>query len=191
MNMPDPTPAQLPANVPVVETPDLILRGYRETDFEALAAFGASERSRFVGGPMDRWASWRALLAGMGHWVLRGYGMWMVEHRETGAVAGRVGVIFNESWDEPELGWHIFDGFEGQGYAYQACLAARDHAARHMGLDGVISYIAAENARSRRLAERLGCVHERDGTLLDQPCQVWRHPKLAETAAETKGQADD
>ena len=36
-------------------------------------------------------------------------------------VAGRVGMIFNlMRWDEPELGYmHIYDGFEGKGYAYQ------------------------------------------------------------------------
>lgn len=166
-----------PRHAPVVETPDLILRGYREEDFEAIAAFGASERARFVGGPLSRWDSWRALLAGIGHWMLRGYGMWVIEHRGTGQVAGRVGLIFNDGWDEPELGWHIFDGFEGRGYAYQACLAARAHAARAWGLNGVISYIAAENDRSLRLAHRLGCVHERDGMLLGRPCQIWRHPK--------------
>ena len=86
--------------IPVIETAELILRGYRESDFEAVAAFGASERARFVGGPHDRWSSWRAFLAGIGHWCLRGYGMWMVEHRASGRVAGRVGMILNDGWDE-------------------------------------------------------------------------------------------
>ncbi len=164
------------SHVPVVDTSDLILRGYREEDFEAFAAFGASERSRFVGGPQDRWCLWRAFLAGIGHWTLRGYGMWIVEHRDTGAVAGRVGMIFNDGWDEPELGWHIYDGFEGKGYAYQATVAARRYAAEHFDLNGLISYISAENTRSLALAERLGASFERDGELLGHPCQVWRHP---------------
>ena len=34
-----------PAGVPVIETPGLVLRGYREADFEAFATFAASERS--------------------------------------------------------------------------------------------------------------------------------------------------
>ncbi|RKF12899.1 N-acetyltransferase [Roseovarius spongiae] len=164
--------------IPVVETPDLLLRGYRESDFDAIADFGCSERARFVGGPHDRWACWRAFLAGMGHWVLRGYGMWVVEHRETGRVAGRVGMILNDGWHEPELGWHIFDGFEGQGYAYQAAYAARAYAARHQGLDGVISYIDAGNTRSLRLAERLGASFEREATLLGAPCRIYRHPTV-------------
>jgi len=166
-----------PPAIPVLETRDLILRGYRESDFPAFAAFAASERSRFVGGPQSRHDSWRSFMASIGHWALRGYGMWVIEHRDTGAMAGRVGVILNDGWHEPELGWHIYDGFEGRGLAYQACIAARTHAARHMGLDGVISYVSDKNERSLRLARRLNCTHERDAMLLGQPCQVWRHPK--------------
>lgn len=165
------------SHAPRVHTKDLILRGYREEDFEAFAAFGTSQRAAFVGGPHTRWDSWRAFMAGIGHWVLRGYGMWMVEHRETGHVAGRVGIICNEGWDEPELGYHIYDGFEGCGLAYQACLGARSYAARHMGLNGVISYIDPTNTRSVALAKRLGATHERDGVVLGKPCHVYRHPK--------------
>ena len=167
----------LPHTAPVVETQDLILRGYREDDFEAFAAFGASDRAQFVGGPQTRWDSWRAFLAGIGHWHLRGYGMWMVEHRETGGIAGRVGIINQDGWEEPELGWHIYEGFEGRGFAYQACVAARSYAASHFGMNGLVSHIDAANTRSVRLAERLGAAFERDSELLGKPCQVWRHPK--------------
>ncbi|NDW45267.1 GNAT family N-acetyltransferase [Ruegeria sp. PrR005] len=169
-------------SIPVIETENLILRGPRESDFEAFAAFGASERSRFVGGPFPRFRSWGGFLATYGHWALRGYGMWMVEERATGATAGRIGFIFNDGWDEPELGWHIFDGFEGKGYAYQAAHAARAHGAQHFGLDGVISYIDPANTRSLRLAERLGAQYERDGEVAGHPCQVWRHPQQGTAA---------
>ena len=165
-----------PPAIPVLETRDLILRGYRESDFPAFAAFAASERSRFVGGPQSRHDSWRSFMASIGHWALRGYGMWVIEHRDTGAMAGRVGVILNDGWHEPELGWHIYDGFEGRGFAYQACLAARAHAARHFGLNPLMSYIDAANDRSLRLARRLGCCFERDVEVVGQPCQLWRHP---------------
>lgn len=166
----------LPADIPVIETPELILRGYRESDFPSFAAFAASPRSRFVGGPQQRHASWRSFMAAIGHWALRGYGMWIVEHRATGDIAGRVGVIMNDGWDEPELAWHIYDGFEGRGLAHEACIAARTYAARNFGMPSLMSFIAPENARSLRLARRLGCRFERDAELLGKPCQIWRHP---------------
>lgn len=167
----------VPSAVPVIDTRDLILRGYLETDFQSFAAFASSDRSGFVGGPQGRHDSWRSFMASIGHWALRGYGMWVVEHRDSGQVAGRVGVILNDGWHEPELGWHIYDGFEGKGYAYQACLAARAYAARHYGLNPLMSYIDPRNERSLRLARRLGCSFERDVEVLGKPCQLWRHPK--------------
>lgn len=166
-----------PLNIPVIETDRLILRGPCEDDFEAFAEFGASDRSKFVGGPYTRHRSWGGFLATYGHWALRGYGMWMVQDRASGDTAGRIGMIFNDGWDEPELGWHIFDGFEGRGLAYEGAKAARDHAAAHQGLDGVISYIDPDNTRSVALAKRLGAFRESDGMVAGHPCHIYRHPK--------------
>ncbi len=167
------------AAIPMLETDRLILRGPRESDFEAFAAFGASERSKWVGGPYPRYRSWGGFLGMLGHWALRGYGFWMLQVKDSGDVAGRVGIAFHDGWDEPELGWHIFDGFEGKGLAHEAALAAREHAAHHQGLDGVISYIDPQNIRSLALADRLGAKFERDGELLGHPCRIYRHPTLA------------
>lgn len=164
-------------DIPVIETERLILRGPRESDFEAVAAFGASPRAKFIGGTDDRWENWRGFLAGIGHWALRGYGFWTLEERASGAPAGRVGIINHEMWPEPELGWHVFDDFEGRGYAYEAALAIRDHAWREMGLGPLISQIHPDNARSIALAERLGATFERESELLGQPCLIYRHPR--------------
>lgn len=168
---------RLAVEVPVVETERLILREPRMSDLDAVAGFMASDRAAFVGGPKDRQQSWRILLAGLGHWLARGYGYWTVQDRATGAVVGRVGVHFHAvDWPEPELGWHIFDGYEGKGYALEAARAARDAAARHMGLTRLISLIAPENARSRALAARLGAAVEGSVTLLGKPALIYRHP---------------
>jgi len=166
-------------HIPVVETGRLILRGPRETDFEPFAAFSASQRAKWVGGPYSRARGSGGFLNVYGHWALRGYGMWMLEHKDTGQTAGRVGMIYNDGWEEPELGWHNFDGFEGQGLAFEAAKAARSHAAQQQNLDEVISYIGPADTRSIALAGRLGAIHERDGVLLDHNVHVYRHPKDA------------
>ena len=162
-------------DIPRIETERLILRAPRESDFDAFASFGASDRAKWVGGPYSRARSWGGFLAMFGHWALRGYGFWMLETRADAGIAGRVGFARHDGWDEPELGWHIFEGFEGRGIAFEA---ARAHAARHLGLNGVISYIAHANTRSRALAERLGAHIEREAELLGKPCQIWRHPMI-------------
>lgn len=176
------TPAPISALIPVLRTERLILRAPQAGDMDVLAAFYASERAHFIGGPCDRFQTWTRLLSGLGHWALRGYGWWAVECRATGALAGRVGVGLHEGWDEPELGWHIYEGFEGRGYAFEAALAARRHARESWGMGPLISYIVAENHRSRALAERLGAVVEREGSVVGHPCLVYRHPALEAAA---------
>lgn len=168
--------------VPVLRTARLLLREPRLRDLDAVAGFMASPRAAFVGGPMTRFESWRNLLMVCGHWVLRGYGYWTIEEAATGRLVGRVGIHnHEEKWPGPELGWQVFQGFEGRGYAQEAALAARAQAAR-MGLGPLISLVAPGNLRSRRLAERMGARVEREIELLGKQVLLYRHP--AEEAPE-------
>lgn len=162
-------------DIPTLEAGEVTLRAVQESDLDPLAAFYATERSRFVGGPLPRVDAWRMIAGNLGHWALRGYGMWVIAVDQQ--PAGLCGFIFREGWDEPELGWQVWDGFEGRGLACQAAHAARAHGVRSFGLDGVISYIDPGNARSIRLAERLGAAFERETVFFDKPCHIYRHPK--------------
>lgn len=164
-----------PLPIPTLTTDRLTLRPPREDDFPAMLTFNDSPRSSFVGGGGDRQKVWRTHLANIGHWALRGYGLYSVDTREGGFI-GRVGVIYHDGWDEPELGWHLFDGFEGKGYAYEAALAARADYHARISPKPPISYIDVTNTRSQALAIRLGAVIER--TLNDDKGHdhVFRHP---------------
>ncbi|WP_282169935.1 GNAT family N-acetyltransferase [Ruegeria atlantica] len=174
--------------IPTVETKNLILRAPQKGDLPAMTTFFASDRSRMVGGPKTPLEAWRSLLGRFGHWAIMGYGGWHIVEKASGAFAGWTGIINAPGWDEPELGWVIFDGFEGKGIAFEAAMAARAYAAQHQGVNGPISYIAHENNRSRALAERLGATYEREGEVVGQRCQVWRHPKFefSDTALTTE-----
>ena len=168
-------------DIPVIETERLTLRAIRESDLDALTAFYEGERSHFVGGPLDRARCWQMIAGNLGHWLLRGYGMWVIETRDSGAAIGLVGFIYREGWSEPELGWQMWSG-EGKSYAHEAAAAARAHGAAQFGLDGVISYINPANVRSQALARRLGAAPESTHVLLGIEVDVWRHPKAEGTA---------
>ena len=167
--------------IPVLRTGRLVLREPRETDFAAMLAFNASPRAGFVGGAGPRQQVWRGLLANIGHWALRGYGFFSVD-TTAGDFIGRVGVIYHDGWDEPELAWHLFDGHEGQSYAHEAALAARADYHNRISDHPPISYIDVSNTRSEALARRLGAV--REVTRSDDKGQyhIYRHPALEVTA---------
>lgn len=160
-----------------LSTERLTIRMPRESDFPAVEAFMKSDRTQFIGGKVpDQFAAWRAFLGNFGHWALRGYGFFTVDETATGQPVGRIGLVNHVMWPEPEIGWHMFDGHEGKGFALEAALRIRDWAWTDLGLGPLISQIHPDNTRSRRLAERMGAVLERETTLLGNACLLYRHP---------------
>ena len=74
----------------------------------------------------------------VGHWSLRGYGLWAAEERSSGVLVGRIGFWNPEGWPGFELGWMLRRSFWGQGYATRrgadgsaVCLHAAGSAAGH------------------------------------------------------------
>jgi RimJ/RimL family protein N-acetyltransferase len=162
---------------PILETERLILRGPEPRDIPRHAAFYQTERSRFVGGPRAPGQSWRSFAAIVGQWWMQGFGFWVVTAKGDDTALGCVGCWFPGDWPEHEFGWFMFEG-EGRGYAFEAVQAARACAYGRFGWTGAVSYIHPDNARSIRLAERLGCV--RDDTArrpeTHEHVLVYRHP---------------
>lgn len=164
-------------DIPTLETERLLMRAPRDSDVAAHASFYSGPRSAMVGGPLTAELAWRALASEAGHWLLRGYGRWIVADKHSDEALGIVGLWFPRGWPEPELGWTLFDAAEGRGVAYEAALAARDFAFSRAGWSTIISLIDPNNTRSRALATRLGAhveaafEHERYGHM-----EIWRHP---------------
>ena len=145
--------------IPVLTTERLRLTALSERHFEAYAQMLADEgTTRFVGDgqPLDRMNAWRSMAMLLGHWVLRGYGMWAVELAETGEFIGRVGLHNPDGWPELEVGWMLRPEFRRRGYAVEAAQAVLGFAFQHLGAERVISLIRVENAASERVARRLG-----------------------------------
>jgi hypothetical protein len=59
-------------------------------------------------------------------WCLDGAGHWVIERRD--GTMGVTGISHPSYYPEPEMGWALYDGFEGLGYATEAAAAARDWA---------------------------------------------------------------
>jgi len=164
------------AAAPTLVTERLNLRPLRIEDFEPFAAVFASPRSKYMGGPKSRVEAWHMFGADAGQWPLMGFGPWIIERREDSVSVGEVGLNFPDHFPERELGWLLWDGFEGQGYAFEAAQRAQDFAFADLGWDTVVSYIDPENAPSIRLAERLGALPDPTAKSPDDDgALVYRH----------------
>lgn len=175
------------SGTPVIHTPRLILRAPEPWDVAPFAEFITSDRARFVGGPVtEPGRAWRAWATIIGHWVMRGFGMFTVVRADTGRAIGMAGPWFPDTWPEHEIGWSIWSPEdEGNGFASEAATAARDHAFTRLGWKTAVSYIDAGNAASLALAQRLGAQLDDGAAVPPQTpaagyddssvTQVWRH----------------
>ncbi len=161
---------------PVIETERLILRRPEPSDAEGYMAFCLSERAKYTSHTDKPYMAWLYFAAELGHWDIRGWGLFTVVERSTGLPVGVVGPFYPEGWNEPELGWLLWESAEGKGYAYEAALAARGFVYDQLGWTTAISNIERENTRSITLAERLGCALDPDVPCVDTGDLVYRHP---------------
>jgi RimJ/RimL family protein N-acetyltransferase len=160
--------------VPVVETARLVLRGWRDEDFEAYAAMLAdAEVTRYLHGAVDAAGAWRQMALHAGHWELRGYGNWVLERRSDGVLLGRAGLWRPEGWPGLEVGWTLARHAWGHGYAAEAGRAALEWAWAELDAARVLSIIHPGNARSIRVAERLGMRLLREDELHGSPVVIY------------------
>lgn len=150
---------------PELETARLILRQWRGSDADALAAMNADpEVMRYFPKPLDREASDAMLGRVREAWRREGFSFAAVEVKGGGFI-GFAGL--HRPRDFPphlvpcvEVGWRLVRGAWGRGYATEAARASLDHGFGTMGLDEVVAFSVAGNRRSRAVMERLGMTRD-------------------------------
>ncbi|EAQ03104.1 hypothetical protein OB2597_13208 [Pseudooceanicola batsensis HTCC2597] len=167
-------------SIPVIETERLVLRGPEPEDYPKFRHTFSSYRSRFMGGPLNAYEAWMLYAAEIGHWQIRGYGMWMIHDRETEATLGMAGGWKPAQWPEAEIAWIIWPETAGRGYALEATHAARNHFYTRLGWEGAVSYLDPKNLDSVRLAERLGAQKDAEAPTVDGNDVCYRHPSPAQ-----------
>jgi RimJ/RimL family protein N-acetyltransferase len=146
-----------------IETGRLLLRGWRDEDLEPYARLCADpEVMRFIGdgSTLTREQSEGQVSRFIGHWSERGFGLWALEEKGSGAFVGFAGLAHQEDWAEgehkTEVGWRLGREFWGRGLATEAAEASVAYGLRTLGLERIISIIQPGNAASRRVAEKVG-----------------------------------
>lgn len=148
----------------VLLTPRLRLRRWRESDREPMAAINREpEVTEFLNRPVDEAATLAFFAKTEEHWAEHGFGHCALEAREgplSDQLLGFVGVAYPTFLpplaERPEIGWRLGRAAWGHGFATEAALAARDDALTRLALPELISIIHPENARSQRVAAKLG-----------------------------------
>lgn len=161
--------------IPTLHTERLTLRPPRAEDFPAYAKLMASPRSAGMGGPFDRRAAWGLFCHDVACWELFGHGALMIDVTASGDCVGQVGINHGPLFPEKELGWLLYEGAEGFGYAAEAAAALRQWAFATLGLASLVSYVDPANHRSIAVARRLDGVLDPDAARQDPEDLVFRY----------------
>ena len=171
--------------IPVLETRRLFLREYRLQDFPGHAAIWAHPRTTRDFGTYvyDEETCWLRFMRNWGQWAMFGYGLWALEHKDSGRYIGAVGLLQAKRdigvpyRDAPEAAWVIAPDLHGQGLASEALQTALAWVDANIPAPQTWCMINPENLISRKVAARFGYSPAQDGEYKGKPMLTFLRPR--------------
>lgn len=90
-----------------------------------------------------------------------GFGMMLVELRESGEAIGMCGLVKRDALPDVDIGFAFLPKHWSRGYAYESAAAVLEHARRELGIARVAGIVSPDNTSSIRVLEKLGLTFER------------------------------
>jgi len=159
----------------MIRTERLILREWRDSDFEPFAAMNGDRRvMEFLPAPLERSASDAFAIRIRDEFASRRFGKWAVEAPGVAPFIGYIGLSVPNftAFFTPcvEIGWRLAFNQWGKGYATEGAKAAIDYGFKKAGLKEIVSFTVPSNVRSVRIMEKLG--------MKRNPAEDFDHPAL-------------
>ena len=89
-----------------------------------------------------------------------GFGLYLVELKETGASIGMCGLLKRDTLDDADIGYAYLPEFWSKGYALEAATAVMHDARDRLGLKRVVAITSLDNQSSIRVLEKIGFRYE-------------------------------
>jgi RimJ/RimL family protein N-acetyltransferase len=90
-----------------------------------------------------------------------GFGMYLVELRDSGRPIGTCGLVKRDGLDHADIGFAFLPQFRSQGFAREAAAAVMKHARDDLGLDRILAIVTPANKPSVSLIEKIGLRFDR------------------------------
>ncbi len=149
----------------VLETERLVLRYFRADDADFIVRL-LNEPSfiEYIGdkGVRTIEEAIQYLLTGpMDSYERFGYGLNMVELKDTGEPIGMCGLVRREILEDADIGYAFLEKYWSNGYAKESVEAVLEHARNTLRLDRIVAIVTPENHSSIKLLEKVGLTFER------------------------------
>ncbi len=101
-----------------------------------------------------------------------GYGLNMVEMKETGEPIGMCGLVRRENLDDADIGYAFLEKHWSKGYARESAEAVLNHARETFGLGRIVAIVTPENHSSIKLLEKIGLKFQRAIRMSDDDVEL-------------------
>jgi [ribosomal protein S5]-alanine N-acetyltransferase len=89
-------------------------------------------------------------------YLRHGMGLWLVLDVHSGQSIGICGLLKRDTLEHPDVGYAFLPASFGQGYATEAAAACLAHGRSVLGLTTICAIVAAHNAASIKVLEKIG-----------------------------------
>lgn len=90
-----------------------------------------------------------------------GFGIYLVELKESGAAIGLCGLIKRDELPDIDVGFAFLPAYWSKGYAFEAASAVVDFGKREFGIQRIVAIARPDNSGSIRVLEKLGLRFDR------------------------------
>ena len=101
-----------------------------------------------------------------------GFGLWLVELKETGTPAGICGLVKRDALPDADIGYAFLPRFWSRGYAHESAAAVLSYASSALGLRRVLAVVNPDNTGSIKVLEKIGLKFERLARLSDDAPEI-------------------
>lgn len=145
--------------IPSIQTPRLILRGFTPHDLEPLHTILTDRdviRYMLRTEPWPKEIVQKLLDKHRNHWDKHGFGWWALEFRESNELIGWCGLSVLDETEEVEIKYLIKQSHWGRGLVTEAAKRCIGYAFTELDLQMVIGLVHPDNIASRRVLEKIG-----------------------------------
>lgn len=90
-----------------------------------------------------------------------GFGLYLVEMKDSRTPIGICGLIKRESLENVDVGFAFLEKYGAKGYAYEAATAVMEYGRNHLQLHRIVAITTEDNEKSVKLLEKLGLTFEK------------------------------
>jgi len=85
-----------------------------------------------------------------------GFGLYMVELKESGIPLGICGLVKRDQLDDPDVGFAFLPAHRNKGYATESAAAVLEHGKKELGLKRILAITSLDNDTSAWVLEKIG-----------------------------------